>query len=152
MTKDASKRCLELIEHKDKEQQNLGLHFIDKYSLYEIVDVQKISREQAELGNVETVVRLLGRQSKLEKEKKITLQKGLVDYLLESNFNKNSKVADQLCQKFEIPLEDYPMLVEQKIKNSVRFFLGNFLRKKEDDKEYMALDRIENLFKGLKDC
>lgn len=112
MTKDASKRCLELIEHKDKEQQNLGLHFIDKYSLYEIVDVQKISREQAELGNVETVVRLLGRQSKLEKEKKITLQKGLVDYLLESNFNKNSKVADQLCQKFEIPLEDYPMLVE----------------------------------------
>jgi hypothetical protein len=34
----------------------------------------------------------------------------------------------------------------------VRFFLGNFLRKKEDDKEYMALDRIENIFKDLKDC
>lgn len=152
MTKDASKRCLELIEHKDKEQQNLGLHFIDKYSLYEIVDVQKITQEQAELGNVENVVRLLGRQSKLEQEKKSSLQKGLVDYLLESNFNKNSKVADQLCQKFEIPLEDYPMLVEQKIRNSVRFFLGNFLRKREEDKEYMALDRIENIFKGLKDC
>jgi len=152
VTKDASKRCLELIEHKDKEQQNLGLHFIDKYSLYEIVDVQKITQEQAELGNVENVVRLLGRQSKLEQEKKTSLQKGLVDYLLESNFNKNSKVADQLCQKFEIPLEDYPMLVEQKIRNSVRFFLGNFLRKREEDKEYMALDRIENIFKGLKDC
>ena len=152
MTKDASKRCLELIEHKDKEQQNLGLHFIDKYSLYEIVDFKKITQEQAELGNVENVVRLLGRQSKLEQEKKTSLQKGLVDYLLESNFNKNSKVADQLCQKFEIPLEDYPMLVEQKIRNSVRFFLGNFLRKREEDKEYMALDRIENIFKGLKDC
>ena len=70
MTKVASKRCLELIEHKEKEQQNLGLHFIDKYSLYEVVDVQKITREQAELGNVENVVRLLGRQSKLEAEKK----------------------------------------------------------------------------------
>ena len=116
------------------------------------MDVQKITQEQAELGNVENVVRLLGRQSKLEQEKKTSLQKGLVDYLLESNFNKNSKVADQLCQKFEIPLEDYPMLVEQKIRNSVRFFLGNFLRKREEDKEYMALDRIENIFKGLKDC
>lgn len=72
--------------------------------------------------------------------------------MLAENFNKNSKVADQLCQKFEIPLENYPKLVEQKIKNAVRFFMGNFLRKKEDEKEYMALDRIENIFEGMKDC
>ena len=61
-------------------------------------------------------------------------------------------MADQLCSKFDIPLDDYPLLVEQKIKNSVRFFLGKFLRTKESDKEYMGLDRIENLFHGLKDC
>ena len=88
----------------------------------------------------------------MEKEKKIKMQKDLVDQLLESNFNKNSKAADSLCQKFDIPLEDYPLLVDQKKRNSVRFFLGNFLRKKEEDKEYMALDRIENLLIGLNDC
>ena len=44
------------------------------------------------------------------------------------------------------------MLVEQKKRNSVRYFVGNFLRKNENDKDYMALDRIENLFEGLKDC
>jgi hypothetical protein len=40
------------------------------------------------------------------------MQRELVDQLLEANFNKNSKVADSLCQKFDIPLEDYPLLVE----------------------------------------
>jgi len=150
--KDICNRAVELLDHKNKDQQNLGLHFIDKYALYESIDVQKISFAQAELGNVENVVRLIGRQSKMEKEKKIKMQKDLVDQLLESNFNKNSKAADSLCQKFDIPLEDYPLLVDQKKRNSVRFFLGNFLRKKEEDKEYMALDRIENLFIGLNDC
>jgi hypothetical protein len=30
--------------------------------------------------------------------------------------------------------------------------LGNYLRKKEEDKDHMSLDRIENLFDGLADC
>jgi hypothetical protein len=34
----------------------------------------------------------------------------------------------------------------------VRYFLANYLRKKEDDKDHMSLDRIENLFEGLGDC
>lgn len=106
--KDICSRSLELLEHKNKEEQNLGLHFIDKYALYESIDVQKISFAQAELGNVENVVRLIGRQSKMDKDKKIKIQKDLVDQLLESNFNKNNKAADSLCQKFDIPLEEYP--------------------------------------------
>jgi hypothetical protein len=59
------------------------------------------------------------------------LQVALIDDMLAENFNKNSKVADQLCQKFEIPLENYPKLIEQRIRNSVRFFVGKF-SKKED--------------------
>ena len=65
---------------------------------------------------------------------------------------KNSKVADQLCGKFDIPLENYPVLVDQKIRNAVRYFLSSFLRKREDEKDYMGLDKIENLFTDLNDC
>lgn len=49
------------------------------------------------------------------------------------------KLCDTLCDKFDIPLETYPVLKQNKIKNSVRYFIGNHLRKKEDDKEYMSL-------------
>lgn len=59
--KDIQTKALELLDHKGKEQQNLGLHFIDKYSLHDHIDVPKITLDQAELGNVENVVRLIGR-------------------------------------------------------------------------------------------
>lgn len=65
---------------------------------------------------------------------------------------RHTKVADQLCGKFDIPLENYPILVDQKIRNAVRYFLSSFLKKKEDEKEFMGLDKIENLFEDLKDC
>lgn len=71
---------------------------------------------------------------------------------MKSNFNKFGKICDEIVQKVGIPYEDYPMLVERKKRNSVMHFANNFLRKKEDDKEYMGLDRVESLFDGNKEC
>jgi hypothetical protein len=88
---------------------------------------------------------LIGNKSKFNKDKK-KVQKSLISELITKNFAKHSKTADTLCQKFDIALEDYPQLVEMKIRNSVRYFTNLFLRKKESDKEHLGLDRVENLF------
>jgi hypothetical protein len=130
----------------------LGLHYIETYDAFDHIDVAKIAFEQAENNNIESVVRLIGKRSKYAREKKEKIQKEIISELLAKNFTKHSKVAENLCEKFDIPLENYPDLVENKIRGGVRFFLNNFLRKKEDDKEYMGLDRVENLFDGIKEC
>jgi hypothetical protein len=148
--KDILKRSQELIDDKKiPSQQNLGIHYVEKYSLYTDLDLMAICLDQAEQKNVENIIRLIGKQSKYEVEEKKKLQTTLIEALIKS---RNSKVADQLCGKFDIPLENYPLLVEQKIRGAVRFFLSSFLRKKEDEKEYLGLDKIENLFEDLKDC
>ena len=80
--------------------------------LFDKLDIQKITLEQAELNKVENVLRLIGKQSRYNTEKKLLLQKELISQLLQRNFNKNNKVADILCGKLGIPVEDYPALVE----------------------------------------
>lgn len=62
---------MELIDHKNNAQQNLGFHFVEKYTLYDHIDVSSIVKKQSELGNVDPVVRLLGKNSKIEKEKRV---------------------------------------------------------------------------------
>lgn len=75
--------------------------------------------------------------------KKDKVQRDLLDKLLASNFNRHGKICDDLIQKFGIPYEDFPLLIERKKRNSVFHFANQFLSKKPDDKEFMGLDRIE---------
>jgi len=72
--------------------------------------------------------------------------------LLKANFSKHGKICDEIVQKIPIPYEDYPMLIERKKRNSVHHFAKNFLSKKEDDKDFMGLDRVESLYDGCNEC
>ena len=134
----------------DKKQHNFGCHLIEKYNLYTSVDLSKICHELADKGFVEPIVRLLGKKSKHSQAERVKLQKALIEKLVTNE--KNYKLCDTLCGKFDIPLETYPVLKEQKIKGSVRYFLGNYLRKKAEDKDHMTLSHVESLFDGLPEC
>lgn len=76
----------------------------------------------------------------------------MIDNLLKANFNKYGKICDEIVQKIPIPYEDYPVLIERKKRNSVFHFANNFLGKKEDDKDFMGLDRVESLYIGEQEC
>lgn len=147
--KEILTRSQELINEKSSSQQTLGIHYVEKYSLYNELDLMAICLDQAEQKNVENIIRLIGKLSKYEVEEKKKLQTGLIETLINL---RNTKVADQLCGKFDIPLTNYPVLVDMKIRGAVRFFLGSFLRKGENEKDYKGLDKIENLFEDLNDC
>ena len=47
-------------------------------------------------------------------------------------------------------IEDFPQLVHIKKYNSIKYHLGNYLRKQKNTPEYMGLDRVENLLAGEK--
>lgn len=144
-----SKAKESIVDSKNRENQNFAVHLIEKYGLHKDIELEKVCLELCENKNIEVIGRLLGKDSKVENKSEV--QHKLIENLL-ANFNKNSKVAEDLCEKFGVPLEKYPQLKDNKIRNSVRFFLGKYLKKSEKDKEYMGLDHIESLFKGLPEC
>ena len=138
---------------KDKTGNHLfGIHLVEKYNLYADLELVDILEKLADLQKTDPIVKLVGKQSKMSVEDKDKTQRELLDKLLSTNFNKYGKICDDLIQKFGIPYEDYPLLIERKKRNSVFHFANQFLSKKQDDKEFMGLDRIEQIFHGAHEC
>jgi len=54
----------------------------------------------------------------------------------------------KVLAKFKIPLDDFPVLVAFKKQAAVGYHLGKYLNKKPSEKEYMGLDKVEDLLKG----
>ena len=120
--------------------QVYGCHLVEKYNLYDGIDLLKTCEKLAEINKLETILKLIGKHSKVANDIKNPMQRQLIDNLLKANFNKYGKICDEIVQKIPIPYEDYPVLVERKKRNSVFHFANNFLGKKEDDKDFMGLD------------
>ena len=47
-------------------------------------------------------------------------------------------------------IDDFPEVKERIMKNSMRYFLGRNLYKKNDHREFLSLDRVEDLLVGIK--
>ena len=48
-------------------------------------------------------------------------------------------------------IEDFPQIVETKKRSAVAYFLSKFMYTKSSDKDYLGLDRVEDLLKGETD-
>lgn len=103
-----------------------------------------------DMNMLEQVVMLLGKKSPIEKKERKALQKELIDSLLRKNLFKNAKPAETLLKGFDTEIDNFPQLIYIKKENSIRYHLGNYLRKKPDSSDFMGLDRIENLLSGMK--
>jgi hypothetical protein len=64
--------------------------------------------------------------------------------------NENAKHAAQLIKDYKLDINDYPELKERLMKASMRYYLGRYLYKKPADEDYLSLDKVEDLFTGLK--
>lgn len=64
--------------------------------------------------------------------------------------NENAKHAANLIKEFKMDINDYPELKERMMKSTMRYYLGRFLYKKNDNDDHISLDRIEDLFTGFK--
>lgn len=129
-----------------------AIHLVEKYNLYSDLDLADVLFKLAEMQKTDPITKLLGKQSKISAEEKEKLQRDLLDKLLQTNFFKFGKISDDLIQKFNISYDDYPLLKERKKRNSVLHFANQFLSKKPDDKEFMGLDRVEQIFLGQPEC
>lgn len=69
--KEILERATALME--DKSKQNFGCHLIEKYQLFESVDLPKICLKLAENNFIESIVHLIGKRSSHAKDKKIKI-------------------------------------------------------------------------------
>jgi len=71
---------------------------------------------------------LLGKKANLfDDETKAKHQNDLIKKLLKNN---NTKISETMCTKFGIPIDDFPQIVNEKKRNSIRFYLSSYLKKK----------------------
>ena len=61
------------------------------------------------------------------------------------------KMCESICERFEVPLEKFPILASMKKQAAVRYHLSKYLREKPETNEYKGLDRVIELFLGLKE-
>lgn len=64
--------------------------------------------------------------------------------------NDNCKKAAQLIKDFHLNEADFPEVKERLMKKGIRYYLGRNLYKKKNHKEYLSLDRVEDLISGFK--
>ena len=64
--------------------------------------------------------------------------------------NDRVKKAANLIKDFRLNIDDFPLVKERIMKNSMRFFLGRYLYKKKNHADFMTLDRIDDLLSGFK--
>ena len=56
----------------------------------------------------------------------------------------------KIIKDFKMNIDDFPEVKERIMKNGMRYFLGRNLYKKQDQRDFLTLDRIEDLLVGIK--
>ena len=103
-------------------------------------------------GYTERVAFMLSKKANIDVKHKEEVQRKIIDQLIKKNAQANSKTCETLISKFGLQIEDFEELVAIRKNNSVHYFANLYLMKKDDDKEYIGLNRVEELFVGLNDC
>ena len=104
-------------------------HFDLKFIMMRLVDPNKIETAKMMLAN--------------DDELKAELIRSL-------STNDNCKKAAQLIKDFHLNEADFPEVKERIMKKGVRYYLGRNLNQKKNHKEFLSLDRIEDLLSGFK--
>ena len=112
---------------------------IVRYNFHEHFDLQTIMVRLVDLNKLETAKLLIQNNDELKKE--------LIRLL---STNENCKKATQLVKDFKMKIDDFPELKERIMKNSMRYYLGRNLYKKQNQTDFMSLDRVEDLLSGIK--
>lgn len=64
--------------------------------------------------------------------------------------NDNCKKAAQLIKDFHFNEADFPEVKERIMKKGMRYYLSRSLSKKKNQKDFLSLDRVEDLLSGFK--
>lgn len=87
---------------------------------------------------------MVGKRSNAKPELKRTVLTGLINRL--TGEEKTMKMCESICERFEVPLEKFPILTSMKKQAAVRYHLSKYLREKPETNEYKGLDRVIELF------
>lgn len=64
--------------------------------------------------------------------------------------NDHAKSAAKFIKAWKFNINDYPDVKERLMKATTRYYMGRYLYNKKDQKDYMELHKIEDLFDGIK--
>lgn len=112
---------------------------IVRYKFHAHFDLHNLMLRLVDMNKLETAKLLIQADDKL----KVELIKSL-------STNDNVKKAGQLIKDFKFNIDDFPEVKERIMKNSMRYFLGRNLYKKQDQRDFLTLDRVEDLLVGIK--
>jgi hypothetical protein len=110
-----------------------------RYKFQGHFDIGDLMHKLVELGKIETAKMLVAQDDAL----KVQLIRAL------SNAD-NCKKAAQLIKDFHFSEDDFPEVKERIMKKSIRFYLSRSQSKKSTERDFMTLDRVEDLLSGFK--
>lgn len=112
---------------------------IVRYKFHAHFDLHTLMLKLVDMNKLETAKLLIMADDKLK-----------VELIRSLSTNENVKKAGQLIKDFKFNIDDFPEVKERIMKNSMRYFLGRNLYKKQDQRDFLTLDRIEDLLVGIK--
>lgn len=127
-----------------------SVYLINQYLLHSEFDIVEVCESLVTNNSIDEVTQLIGKKSTyFEKETLNEYRTKLVSGLLKKNANANMKICETICNKCGFEIDEFPQLVENKKRGSVRYFMSQYLKKKPTDPQFRGINRIEDLFTGL---
>lgn len=123
----------------DNHKYNDAALMMVRYKFQKHFDLKDIMMKLVDLNKIETAKMLIVDDDIL----KVELIKNL-------STNDNCKKAAQLIKDFHLSEKDFPEVKERLMKKGIRYYLSRNLHKKKNHKEYLSLDRVEDLISGFK--
>lgn len=92
----------------DKEFVNFTVYLISQYELHSHFDLLKICMSLHDLCLIDAILALIGKKSPIELNERVEMQKSFIKKVLGTDIGKTHKAAETYCDKFNIPIEEYP--------------------------------------------
>lgn len=128
-----------------KDHGKYWVYVINYHQLHDSIDMLQLCLKLAE--EAELILALIGKKTTWKSENLTEFKRELITKMIEGKSKEGLKNADTICSKLDLPLDDFPILVSNKIRSSATYFCHRTERKAADP-EHMPLNRVEELMHG----
>lgn len=128
-----------------QEHGKYWVYVINYHQLHDQIDMLSLCLKLAQ--EAELILALIGKKTTWKAEGLNEFKKELISKMVESKQIDSLKNADAICSKLDINLEDFPILVSNKVRSAASYFCHRISRKAADP-EHLPLNRVEELMQG----
>jgi hypothetical protein len=99
-----------------QEHGKYWVYVINYHQLHDSIDMLQLCLKLTD--EIELILALIDKKSTWKSDNLPEFKKQLISTIIESKQKESYKTADLICSKLDLPLEDYPVLVANKIRSA----------------------------------